>query len=480
MQIVKHLSDILQLVLVTSHKILLPLLLVSLANHAHAQGPCGSIFVVTPPNNHAGTIFLDNVGKDTYRRGGYIVVGTILQVLNNPETPDGSHNIRPKRGGAREKYYEFVAANGLKGFVNGDSISSLEDLIAQQRASNFNGTQICDFTRGLVVPTDPDKQIDLYYRPISSGRDGLTYTFSRSNYVPVLVGNDPAPIIEATDGTQYYQVRFAEQEQNPSRVVWKSGYLRLTDEDLPSQRGTYRISYLPNDDIFESLISEKIKCDGNIDCGLQYLNRWFGSSDSVTEAAQKILEKSCGIEDRGKVTFAAKGDLNFLKFFPISGAISGQTERTIVLPRDEAYLAKTFHGVSEAGQVAEVLLVLECDGSDPVQARKLSVVFDDEDFPRILLTDEAVLGYLDQCIVAARTFDAGSGYEDKVFVVPYNLSQTSYFKSYSYLRRFLEGRVGMNIHSTDRERIIAFLIDTMSVWQGINDSPPNKLPQNCL
>ena len=290
------------------------------SNRINAAEHCESLYVVTPPENHGGTIYLSPLNNGRYGRAGYLPVGTFLQLQLNGEMSDSSFQIRRIVGGPFELYFRFVGADGTAGFVRKDSVTSLRSMFDQE-FRNVAAAEVvsCRDVHAIIVPIDPSDDVAVYYHPARFDKiDPSAVQFSRTDFKLVFVLNDPIETVEATDGTIYNKVLFVDEEVSPERFKAKPGYLREADRDFPSQPGTYRISVLPTQQALRNSIEESAECGGVVDCVQRYFDLFFGSGADTASAVQTVLQKRCGVRDTVTLTLGAGFDTSRLPEFPFT------------------------------------------------------------------------------------------------------------------------------------------------------------------
>ena len=418
--------------------------------------------ILRPPDNKGGAIYLTQASDGTYPRKGYLEIGSVLYT---EETVD----IRERDGHRKFSYVRFKAANGTSGLVRKDSVKSLRELV---EAENITGKNLitCDEIKAIIVPVSPSKNVEIYRTKVSENHDAETLPFSRSKFKLVVVKSTTPE--EASDGTQYYPVAFAEEEAESYRTIRKDGYVRKADEDQPSDPGTFRIAHIPaeNSDVREPFM-ETTGCGTLIGCFSHYFELLF--SDKPNKVAE-LTEKECGYEMNFSANLNAGVDIGKLPL-QFSGSVSGEWKLT--LPHDKEYAFKTYKNIFLNPDQTQLLLVHSCKDSGPDQVNSLLIG------KKISISAKNILRHLGECIVPAS--DVGlSGYPEKVFVVPYGLKNGDkdfdYFSVFSNLRKVIEGDIGRigDLSEFDRQRLIAFILDTMWLWQGPKGSPV-KLPPDC-
>ena len=434
---------------------------------------CPEVSLVIPPESDGGTIYVTQRDDGRYERAGYLQTGTVLKVtktvkIHTPEDPAGK----------RIPYSAFVSSTGLSGFVAEAATKTLHDLVNEFAGNRSNLLEDCRQIKAVVVPIDPTRDVPVYYRPVNEDTTSSTFTFSRSRFGLVVLRDDPPVTTEAPDGTVYFRIWFLQEQADPSRVLWKEGYLRKSMLDDPGQPGRYRFGLLP--DRFPAL-NEDDSCLSDRGCTASIISNLMGvePKHEITEKIQKLADdilsrKVC------RLALELEGGIDSNWLLRVVGATMSATG-SLTLPAGEQYGVRSFPGL------AEVFYIQACShtGSPIAISRITSKFILHSEYAKqpVDLDLETVGDYVGKCFVRADTLRPG---HDSYMVVALHGGGGSpnYFEGFTELDRLFRSvvmqqlKIGVN-QQLLQDRIVALLHHVLVGWQSGSLSIPATLRKEC-
>ena len=421
---------------------------------ALARVNCNEIFLVKPPGQLAGSIYLNSIPtKDpmddhlSHPRQGYLPIGTLLV-----EEPKNASDLLPD-------YKGFIAANGAQGLVKREHIKQLGELLAEG-----GGVIKCASIKWSVIPVSPIDDVQVYHEPTEvTDRPPNAFTFSRSAFRLVIISSDELKIKPfGPDKDLFYPIQYAENIGSQESPKWRlnNGLLKREDRRDPRSsklNGTYRLIRMDRGNFNPLKLIQK-------DSRAEILKLLFSKYKSISEPQHNPpTMKDCGKEELIRLTGSISGGLNIdsLATFGIGASLINET--TIQFPSHEKYILKSYYEVLvDPDQEVKVLKTIHCNDSTMHYTKKIRIILE----PNVILAQEDVLKVLGN----AFTTPSVSGIEDKprdrMFVVPYD-QQTDIFTPFARLEQFLVMHTN-NIGDSkipEQQRLIALLFREMGLWE---------------
>lgn len=437
---------------------------------AHCEDFCESLYIVTPPGNNGGTIYLseeEHAYRETlyHPRAGYLPVGTFL-FLDNPRIAVG---IRNSDRSSVAPYYRFTAITGATGFVSANSVSSFKKLLS--RPENIVS---CSEVDSIIVPMDPGDDVTVYTQALDTDTplgDRQTRTFSRSQFAPFfIVKGDKRVVDVGLDKQPAYQVTYFELQSN--KWITRKGFLPRDKEDSPGISGTYSVAEVPKDMSFFTPCTKKSQTWLNdIWNRAQYLfsvKKDSKDSNNLINIFRGIIGKKCGtkFEERFSASLATP-KLGLFFSSEIEGEYSISIDSNI-LYRDLYYVTGCN---SHTIFIAETL---ECYDTFPSRVRRMQIVIRDEPHIHRIIDSDEVLE-LGKGVFFTPVPRPGHR-EDAMFVIAYNKTERDYFTAFRELNRHLDSVIfgDDEVSYSERQQILGLLTSLMSDWYGVRDRLPAR------
>lgn len=382
-----------------------------------------ALYVVWPPNNEAGTFYLSlTIDEKTnlYPRLGYITALTpISLVKRNDQLVYGE--FTEKRYGSISKYYEFVGAPGIRGYIKGSSIKPIKELVLKNKLNLLD-----DNYNKLVTPIHPSDEIKIF----NSANSKLIHSFSRSSLSFVTTnGKVSYKSINNNEKQPFLSVRFFQK--------LKKGSVQIRD-GIISYAGNHNLYKLFNinhnpdiyiTDRYEKSLSQKIK---------SIWDYWVNDYDE--NKLEKAMKKSCNSEVDLALEFKASAEIPaaILK-------LGGEAQGTIKykFPKNYRYIANTFKE-NLTGKEIRLLKTIKCKQNSQrdwyAEHVVIAGVFDDDKDVNIF--QDELLKFLKEYF---ETPIAGGTKQDREKMVRVkDLSKTKnkdYFTAFYLFDKFMEDHI---------------------------------------